>query len=80
MRNVLPKSGNRNRVIISGRRFAGWLFIAIVFTGLAAGAVTGCRRDFLTSMLTGGTIVMMKVVVWKSPKCLRGLLCRIFHI
>lgn len=56
MRNVLPKSGNRNRVVISGYRFAGWLSVAIVLMGLAAGAVTGCRRDFLTSILTGGTI------------------------
>lgn len=57
MRNVLPKSSNRNRVIISRYRFAGGLSIAIVFISLAAGAVTGCRRDFLTSMLTGGTML-----------------------
>ena len=24
--------------------------------------------------------MMMKVVVWKSPKYLRGILCRLFHI
>ena len=23
---------------------------------------------------------MMKVVIWKSPKYLRGILCRLFHI
>ena len=23
---------------------------------------------------------MMKVVVWKSPKCLRGILCCLFHV
>ena len=40
-----------------------------------------CIRDSLRDhMLEGREVMCMKIVIWKAPRCLRGLLRRMFGI
>lgn len=78
MRYVLPRSGNRFGTDLFGRRHAGRQPDPLVPFCVAAVSRADRGRCGLVSILTGGGAV--KVVVWKSPKYLRGILCKLFHV
>jgi hypothetical protein len=79
MRNVLPRAGAWGGVDCIGKRFAGRRLAAVLPAGLAAGACTDCGRRICLSVLKR-EVNRMKIVIWKSPKYLRGILCKLFHV
>ena len=79
MRYVLPQSGDRISRPLPRVGAAGRQHFAILPAALAGFAGADRGRPGFISALTGGRH-MMKVVIWKSPKYLRGILCRLFHI
>ena len=54
------------------------LGLGILIAALFPGGVSADRlRD---RMLEGREVMCMKIVIWKAPRCLRGLLRRMFGI
>lgn len=79
MRYVLPQSGDRIGCPLPRVGAAGGQHFTILPADLADFTGADRGRPGFISALTGGEH-MMKVVIWKSPKYLRGILCRLFHI
>lgn len=79
MRYVLPQSDDRIGCSLPWIGAAGRQHSARLSAALAGFAGADRGRPVPISALTGGEHTM-KVVVWKSPKYLRGILCRLFHI
>ncbi len=79
MRNVLSRAGAWGGIDYVWSWSADRRLTAVLLACLASGACTNCGRRIHLSVLTK-EVNRMKIVIWKSPKYLRGILCRLFHV
>ena len=78
MRDVLQRASDRIDAGRSWGRAADQLPASVLLACVVAfNRVNRSRCVFFSSMTGGGSV---KVVVWKSPKYLRGILSRLFHV